>query len=316
MRNGHIDPLRAFRLIAVLASFTRAAAELDVTASALSQTLRRLEQRLGMRLLNRTTRRVGLTEAGRDLLARIAPALGEIDAALDEARRRSDRPGGTLRLTVPQVAIPTLIEPNLSDFLRRYPELRVDIRVDSALNDLIAEGLDAGIRLGEKIQRDMVALPLGGTQRSVVVGAPAYFARHGKPRHPRELSSHNCVRFRFANTGPVYRWEFAHPSGAARGRWFEIDVEGNMVANDNRLVARAALDGIGLAHIMEISVRDHLAAGRLVGVLDAWLPAYDGFYLYYPRRFQVPAKLRVFADFLRARIAESSAKPKRVVADT
>jgi len=306
-----IDPspaLRAFRTIAAHGSFTRAAEELEVSPSALSQTMRALETRLGVRLLQRTTRSVGLTEAGRDLLARVAPALGEIDNAIEQMQKLSGRPAGTLRITVPPVAITALIEPYLADFLRAYPDIRVDIRMESALTDVIADGLDAGIRLSEMIQQDMVALPLGGPQRSLVVASPAYLQANGTPKHPRDLPQHNCIRFRFTHNGPPYRWEFAHPSGPQRGRWFETDVDGNLVCNDSGLMMQAVLDGVGLAHVMQHQAREHLDRGRVVSVLDKWLPPYDGFYLYYPSRFQVPPKLRVFADFLRERLAKAGAR--------
>jgi DNA-binding transcriptional LysR family regulator len=304
-----IDPstaLRAFRTIAAHGSFTRAAVELDVSASALSQSLRQLEERLGVRLLQRTTRRVGLTEAGRDFLARIAPALSEIDQAIEQVRQLGERPAGTLRITLPPAAVPAVIAPNLADFMAAYPDIRLDLRVETALTDLITEGLDAGIRLSERIQQDMVALPLGGMQTSRVVASPAYLARHGTPKHPRDLQKHNCIRFRFGDSGAIYRWEFAEPGRKQPGRWFEIGVDGTLVCNDNELQIPAAINGIGLAHVMEDHVRAHLASGRLVSVLDKWLPPYDGFYLYYPSRFQVPPKLRVFADFFRARLSRSS----------
>jgi DNA-binding transcriptional LysR family regulator len=310
IRDDHLNALRAFRAIAAHGSFTQAAVQLEVTPSALSQTMRQLEERLGVRLLQRTTRHVGLSEAGRAMLQRVTPALEEIDAAIEDVHRRRDRPSGTLRVTVPQVALIALIEPHLAEFLRMYPDLHLDILVDSALNDLVAENLDAGIRLGEKVQRDMVALPLGGAQRSVVVGSPAYFAAHGVPATPRDLQQHNCLRFRFGVPGRVYRWEFAHKNGPQRGRWFEIGAEGNLTANDISTMIRAAQDGVGLIHTMEIFVREPLASKRLVSVLDAWLPPYDGFYLYYPSRRQVPPKLRVFADFLRAKLAAPAQAPR------
>lgn len=306
MRTDHSSALRAFRAIAAHGSFTRAAEELEVSPSALSQTMRALETRLGVRLLQRTTRSVGLTEAGRELLARVAPALGEIDNAIEQMQKLSGRPAGTLRITVPPVAITALIAPYLADFLRAYPDIRVDLRMESALTDVIADGLDAGIRLSEMIQQDMVALPLGGPQRSLVVASPAYLKANGTPKHPRDLPQHNCIRFRFTYNGSPYRWEFAHPSGPLRGRWFETDVDGNLICNDTNLMMRAVLDGVGLAHVLQHQAREHLERGRIVSVLDKWLPPYDGFYLYYPSRFQVPPKLRVFAEFLRQRLAETS----------
>lgn len=302
MRDHTSHALRAFCAIATLASFSRAAEELDVSVSALSQAMRQLETRLGVRLLQRTTRRVGLTEAGHALFARIGPALAAIDSTIEQIRDTQAHPAGTLRITVPRVAVPVLISPHLADFLRTYPEIRLDLRIDGSVTDLIADGFDAGIRLSGRIHKDMVALPLGGAQRSRLVASPTYLKRHGAPKHPRELEAHNCLHYRFSLNGPLYRWEFAYPSGPRRGRWFEIDVGGNFECNDVRVIAQAALDGIGIAHLMQDTVQEHLASGALVALLDNWLPAYDGFYLYYPSRFQVPAKLRAFADFFRARL--------------
>ena len=293
------DALRAFRAIAEHGSFTRAAAALDVTPSALSQTVQQLEKQLGTRLLQRTTRRVGLTEAGQEMLQRIAPALNELDLALDAIRQHANRPRGTLRITVPAVVSQTIIEPMLGEFMARWPDVQLDIRVDNGLSDLVAEGLDAGIRLGERVQRDMVAVPLGNAMRMVVVGSPAYFKRHGYPASPKDLSSHNCIKHRMAGSGAIYRWEFAHRSGPQKGRWFEMAVDGSLTVNDISLALRAAEDGIGITSLLEISARAGLDAGRLESVLDPWLPPFEGFYLYYPSRFQLPPKLRVFIDFIR-----------------
>ncbi|WNL47706.1 LysR family transcriptional regulator [Dyella sp. BiH032] len=298
MRDDHTSALRAFHLIARHGSFTRAAAELEVTASALSQTMRQLEQRLGVRLLQRTTRRVGLTEAGKLFLERITPALAAIDVALDELRQHGDRPAGTLRVTVPEIVLEWLIAPLQCEFLRRWPDITLDIDVTGGLVDLVGGGYDCGIRLGERLARDMVAVPLGGPVRSVVAATPDYLDRYGRPQHPRDLQAHACVRNRYVSSGGIYRWEFAQ-----RGRWFDIDVNGPLIVNDPALAIRAALDGLGLTHTLEPAVRDHLASGRLETVLDTWLPPYDGFYLYYPSRFQVPPKLRAFIDFLRERMA-------------
>ena len=291
--------LRAFRAIAEHGSFTRAAAALDVTASALSQTLRQLESQLRTRLLHRTTRRVGLTEAGQELLQRISPALKELDAAMDALRQHGDRPAGLLRLTVPDVVAIALLDPLLGEFMARWPDVRLDIHVDNGLSDLIAEGFDAGIRLGERLQRDMVAVPVSSPLRSVVVGSPAYFARYGRPTQPRELEAHDCINFRQASSRALYRWEFAHKSGPHKGRWFELPVDGRLTVNHVPLAVRAAIEGTGLACVLEPFAREALADGRLESVLDDWLPPFDGFHLYYPSRFQVPPKLRVFIDFLR-----------------
>lgn len=300
MRLDRITALHAFRQIAAHGSFTRAAAELDITPSALSQMLRQLEKRLSVRLLNRTTRKVGLTEAGRAFLNRIAPALTEIETAEEELRQGRDSPAGTLRLTVPRIAVNLLLAPMLAEFMRAYPEVRLDIAVDDAFADLIGENFDAGIRLGESLQLDMVAAPIDRPQRSAVVGSPDYFARHTKPRHPRELKAHNCIRYRFPGTRALYHWEFAR-----RGKWFEIIADGAFIANDADLMVRAVLDGVGLAHVLESQVHEHLAAGRLTRVLGDWCPPFAGFYLYYPSRAQKPLKLRVFIDFLRKRLTPS-----------
>jgi DNA-binding transcriptional LysR family regulator len=302
MAQDHATALRAFRLIARHGSFTRAAAELEVTPSALSQTLRHLEDHVGVRLLHRTTRRVGLTEAGHAFLERIAPALSEIDDAIDALRQHGDRPAGTLRIAVPQMVLDHLIAPCVASFMRAWPEVKLDIQVENRLTDLIADGFDAGIRLGERLARDMVALPLGGPQRAVVVGSPAYFAAHGRPIHPRDLATHGCVRFRFSSNA-IYRWEFAHPAGASKGQWFELDVDGPITTNDPSMAIRAAIDGLALTHLVEPSVRAALADGRLESVLDDWLPPFDGLYLYYPSRLQVPPKLRAFIEHLRQHIA-------------
>ncbi|MGH8146670.1 MAG: LysR family transcriptional regulator [Rhodanobacteraceae bacterium] len=295
MPHDHSPALRAFVLIARHGSFTRAAMDVGVTASALSQTLAQFERQLGVRVLQRTTRHVGLTEAGREFLARISPALGVIDDAVETARQHGERPAGTLRVTT---ATGSILAPLVPAFLAAYPEITLDINVSPALVDLVAQGYDAGIRLGERLEKDMIAIPLGGPMRSVVVGSPEYFRRHGKPKHPRELAQHDCVRFRFAS-GRIYHWEFAHPSGSQCGRWFEINVDGSLIVNDNTLAVAAACDGIALTHLIAPAVRHALNAGRLESVLDRWLPPYDGLYLYYPCRYQMPPKLRVFIDFLR-----------------
>jgi len=302
MPQDHATALRAFRLIARHGSFTRAAAELEVSPSALSQTLRQLEDHVGVRLLHRTTRRVGLTEAGQGFLKRISPALNEIDDAIDALRQHGDKPAGTLRIVVPQMVLDHLIGPCVASFMHAWPEVKLDIQVDNRLTDLIAEGFDAGIRLGERLQRDMVALPLGGPQRALVVGSPAYFAAHGRPIHPGELASHACVRFRFGSNA-IYRWEFAHPSGPSQGQWFDLEVDGPITTNDPSMAISAAIDGLALTHMVEPSVRAALADGRLQSVLDDWLPSFDGFYLYYPSRLQLPPKLRAFIEHLRAHIA-------------
>jgi DNA-binding transcriptional LysR family regulator len=303
--------LRAFRAIAEHGSFTRAAAALDVTASALSQTLQQLETQLGTRLLQRTTRRVGLTEAGSDLLKRIAPALTELDRAMDETRQYGDRARGTLRLTVPFIVSQWMIEPMLAEFMARWPDVRLDIHVDNSLTDLVAESFDAGIRLGERVERGMVAVPISGPMRSVVIASPAYFERHGRPENPKDLQSHNCIKFRLPSSGAIYRWEFAYRSGVQKGSWYEIAIDGSLTVNDFSLALRAAEDGIGITYLLDMNVRPLIDAGRLECVLEPWLPPFEGLYLYYPSRFQVPPKLRVFIDFVREWSTRTAAPKSR-----
>lgn len=283
----------AFARVAERASFTRAAAELAVSPSALSQTVRNLESQLGVRLLNRTTRRVGLTEHGARFLARVAPGLELIEAAFDDLDLVRDRPAGRLRINLPQVVAERLVLPRLPAFLARYPDVEVELFVDPALADLVAGGFDAGIRLGECLARDMVALPVGPSQRQVVVAAPAYFERCAVPRAPQDLAAHDCIRHRLAN-GRLMAWEFTRD-----GHDFEVAVEGRLVFNHSGLSLQAALAGLGLTQQFEAVAAADVAAGRLLRVLDDWQAPFPGFYIYYPAREQLPPKLRAFVDFLR-----------------
>ncbi|MCA9519074.1 MAG: LysR family transcriptional regulator [Myxococcales bacterium] len=296
------DVLRLAAVFAAVArevSFTRAATALRVSPSAVSQAVRALEERLAVRLLDRTTRKVGLTEAGRVLVDALEPALGRVGAALGALEEAADAPRGTLRLTVPKLAVATLIAPRLDAFARAYPDVVLDVTAEDRLVDLVAEGYDAGIRLGEMLARDTIAVKLTGPLRAVIVGAPAYLARRGTPREPADLHAHDCVRFRMTS-GAVYRWELERD-----GRAVEIDVGGPLVTNDSALMVAAAVAGVGLAMAMEEQVADHVAAGRLVTVLDAWCPPFPGFYLHTPSRAQMPAKLRAFIDHLTARGASA-----------
>jgi DNA-binding transcriptional LysR family regulator len=286
--------LQAFAKVACFGSFTRAAAELEVTPSALSQTLRQLETQLGVRLLNRTTRKVSLTEAGEGFLARIAPALAAIDAAIDDVRQQQGKPTGTLRLTMARSAYQFQFAPLLNQFMSNYPHIHLDLDVANGLVDIVEQGFAAGIRLGEALQRDMVAVPISPPQRFVVVGAPDYLARHGLPKHPTELQQHACLRIRYVTSGAVHRWEFEQ--GDKR---MEVAVEGPLTANDSTATLQGALAGLGLAYVLEAQAAEHLAAGQLQSVLDDWLAPADRYYLYYSSRAQLPPKLRVLIDFLR-----------------
>lgn len=294
----NLAALNAFRQIARQGSFTRAAAELGVSASALSQSLRALEAHLGVRLLNRTTRHVGVTEAGRAFLERLGPALAEIDAAVDALRETQARPSGVLRLTVSRSAASMVLAPVMAAFMLAYPDITLDLDIENGLVDIVAAGFDAGIRLGEALHQDMVAVPVSAPIRCCVVGAPAYFARHGRPVSPADLQRHRCLRYRYVSSGGVYRWEFLD-----QGRRIEVAVEGPLIANDSFLSAQLAEAGAGLAYVFEPQARAALVTGGLETVLDAWMPPPDAFYLYTPSRSHMPPKLRVFIDFLRARMA-------------
>jgi len=300
-----IDPsllpaLAAFACVARHASFSRAAIELGMSASAASQSVRSLERRLGVRLLHRTTRRVGLTEAGERLLREAAPALARIGGALQALEESRDIPTGRLRITAPRIVVERMLLPHLPAFSARFPHVEVELAVQAALTDLVAEGFDAGIRLGESLADGMVAVPLGPPQRTVVVGAPGYLRRHRPPETPEALSTHACIRYRRSD-GRLMPWEFTRD-----GHDFSIEVGGGPIFNDSGLGRRMAIAGLGLAQVFEAAAADDIAAGRLLRLLDAWQPPFPGFHVYYPSREQLAPKLRVFVDFMR----EANAPPR------
>ena len=288
-----LHAVAAFVRVAHHGSFTRAAAELNVSTSALSQSVRALESRLGVRLLSRTTRRVALTEHGQRFLQRVAPGLQQIDAAFDDLDFLRDRPVGTLRINLPAVAAEQVVCPRLPGFLRRYPEVTVELYADRTLADIVAGGFDAGIRLGECLARDMVAVPLGPMQRQVVVATADYFARYGEPDTPAALSRHECIRWRRSD-GRIQPWEFTRD-----GRDFQVEVGGQLVVNDSGVGLTALYCGAGLGQVFECQVVDMLASGQLQRVLDAWQAPFPGWYIYYPAREHMAPKLRVFIDYLR-----------------
>jgi DNA-binding transcriptional LysR family regulator len=293
MRGSDYAELRAFAAIAEHGSFARAAAQLAVSPSALSQTIRGLETRLGVRLLNRTTRSVAPTEAGTRLLARLQPALADLDAAVADLAAARGRPSGTLRINSTRIAALHHLAPAIGPFLKAYPEITLDIVVDDRLVDIVGNRFDAGIRLGEKVEKDMVAVRIGGDLRMLVVGSPDYVEAHGRPKTPRDLQSHRCINFRWPTDGSFYRWEFERGNEE-----IEALVSGQLIVNDPELALAGALDGVGLAYLFEHTVGPHLAAGRLVHVLKEWSPPFPGFYLYYPGRRQMPPPLRAFIDFI------------------
>jgi DNA-binding transcriptional LysR family regulator len=300
-----MDASRLPALVAVAAvarhgSFTRAAVAAGMSTSALSQTVRALEAQLGVRLFNRTTRRVALTEAGAQFLARVQPALSEIEAAFESLDETRGMPAGTLRITLSRIASELLVLPHLAEFMARYPQIRLELSLDDGFTDLIGEGFDAGIRLGESLAPGMVAVALGGPIHLAVVGSPAYFARRAPPATPADLGAHDCLHYRFA-TGGVYRWEFTQPEEPERV--FDVVTEGRFVTNDLRTMVRAAEEGVGLLHVIDDYVRAQLDDGRLVPVLQSWCPSFPGFHLYTAGRAQMPAKLRVLIDYLREKRA-------------
>jgi DNA-binding transcriptional LysR family regulator len=285
-------------------NFRRAAARLRLSPSALSQSVRQLEERLGTRLLNRTTRSVALTEAGRDLLARLAPAFAEIAGAVEATSDVQERPAGTVRLNLPRLAADLVLAPAFGRFANLYPDVHLDVVVDDGLVDIVAGGFDAGVRPGERVHRDMVAVRVTGPLRTAVVGAPAYLARRPAPLTPDDLRDHLCINYRWTGSGAVYDWEFAQGE-----RRFEVAVDGPVTLNNTDLMVAAALEGAGLAYLLEDRVAGHLASGRLRRVLDGWCRSMPGFFLYYPSRRQMRPGLRALVDFLRVDGTGSSPAP-------
>lgn len=296
-QNLKIDPaqlpaLLAFERVARHGNFSKAADEMGVSPSALSQTIRNLEARTGIHLLNRTTRRVNVTEAGMRLLSGVTPGLAQIEAALIDLEDLREQPVGTLRINLPRLAYRIIIAPHLAEFMAAYPDLHVEFRLDEGLSDIVGEGFDAGIRFGECVARDMVASKIGGNRRIAVAATPEYLDRHGRPQVPEDLFAHNCLRYRFISSGRLYAWEFTRD-----GREFEIGLEGRLVYNDIYDMVDAARLGLGIVHITEDVIAADLASGVLERVLDDWCTPFDGFFMYYPNRAWMPRKLRVFIDW-------------------
>lgn len=294
MKSPSAADLSTFLCVASQLNFSRAAVELGVTPSALSHSVRTLENRLGVRLFNRTTRSVGLTEAGERLFARLKPAFRDIDDALEDLNHFRDKPSGKLRLTAGRQACELVLLPIVSAFLQAFPDIRLEIVESDALVDIVAGGFDAGVRFGNRLEADMVSLPIGPNMRSVVVGSPEFFDRYAIPQKPEDLHALPCIRHRFPS-GTIYRWEFERG-----GITQEIEVDGPLTLGDVSLMVGPALQGLGLSYVFEGLIRGHLADGRLLQVLADWCPYYPGLHLYYPSRRHVPAPLKAFIDFARA----------------
>lgn len=291
-----VASLTWFAHIARHRSFTKAATEMEVTRAALSQHLKGLEQHLNVRLLNRTTRDMSLTEEGQRLLEVLQPTLTAIERAVMELGEAHAEPSGLIRMNASRIAARLLIEPHMGEFLARYPKLRLELVMNDGFSNIVADGMDAGIRLGESLDEHMVAVPVTPPIEIAIVGSPAYFERHGLPETPADLMRHNCLAYRFTSSGTIDRWSFT--SADAEGRTVVFEPRGNAVFNDDENMLNAAVQGVGLIKYLDLCVRQHLADGRLVRVLAPWCRPFPGFYLYVPSRAQMPAKIRALMDFL------------------
>src|SRR3954452_12677529 len=296
MQRGHLDDLVAFVAVGQERSFTRAAAKLGVSQSALSHTIRDLAARLGVRLLTRTTRSVSPTEAGERLLSTLGPRFEEIEAELAAVRELREKPAGTIRITATENATATVVLPKLAPLLREYPDIKVEIIIDYGLTDIVAQGYDAGVRSGEQVAKGMIALRIGPDMRMAVVGAPSYFRRHPEPNRPPDLIEHNCINLRLPSHGGVYAWEFEKG-----GRELKVRVEGQFTFNATGQILDAALAGSGLAYVRESMVQRYLAKGRLKRVLEEWCLPYSGYRLFYPSRRQSSAAFALVVEALRYR---------------
>jgi DNA-binding transcriptional LysR family regulator len=298
MPRTDLDDLLAFLAVARERSFTRAAANRGVSQSALSQTIRGLEARLGLRLLTRTTRSVAPTEAGERLLRTVGPRLDEIDAELAALGELRKKPVGTIRITADEHAADAVLWPALERLLPDYPDIRVEIAIDYGLTDIVAERYDAGVRLGGIVAKDMIAVPIGPEMRMAVVGAPFYFATRPRPRTPQDLTTHSCINLRLPTYGGLYAWEFEKD-----GRELNVRAEGELLFNSITPILKAALAGFGLAYLPEEQVQAHLATGRLIRVLADWCPPFSGYHLYYPSRRQPTPAFALLIEALRYRDA-------------
>ena len=296
MSRESLNDLVALLTVARERSFTRAAAQLGVSPSALSHTIRGLEERLGLRLLSRTTRRVAPTEAGERLIESVGPHFDEINAELAALSELRDKPAGTIRLTADEHSANTILWPALARLLPDYPDIKVEVCVENRLTDIVAERFDAGVRLGEFIARDMIAVPIGPDLRMAAVGAPSYFARRPPPRTPQDLAAHDCINLRMATLGGLYAWEFEK-----KGRELKVRVDGQLVFNNGDMILKAALEGFGLAYLPEDRVAPHIAEGSLVEVLADWSPPFPGYHLYYPSRRQASPAFALLVEALRYR---------------
>lgn len=296
MQRTNLNDIVAFLTVARERSFTRAAAKLGMSQSSLSHIVRGLETRLGLRLLTRTTRSVSPTEAGQRLLNSVAPRLEEVESELGALAELRDKPSGTIRITATDFATDAILMPKLERFLRDYPDVKVEIITDYGLRDIVAERYDAGVRSGEQVAKDMIAVRIGPDIRMAVVGAPSYFKKRKEPKKPQDLIEHNCINLRLPTHGGLYAWEFEKGK-----RELRVRVEGQLTFNGTPQMLNAALSGFGLAYVPEELARPHITKGRLKRVLEDWCEPYSGYHLYYPSRFKPSAAFALMVEALRYR---------------
>jgi len=296
MQRGNLDDLSAFLIVAREGSFTKAAAKLGVSQSALSYTIKELETRLKLRLLTRTTRSVSPTPAGERLLRNVGPRLEEIEAELAAVSELREKPSGTIRITATEYATNAVLLPKIARLLREYPDIKVEIICDYGLTDIVAQRFDAGVRDGEQVAKDMIAVRIGPDTRMAVVGAPSYFRNRREPKKPQELVEHNCVNLRLPTHGGLYAWEFEKGS-----QELKVRVEGQLFFSTTTQMLDAALAGLGLAYLPEVLVRAYINKGRLKRVLEDWCPLYPGYHLYYPSRRQPSAAFALLVEAVRHR---------------
>ncbi|WP_298245000.1 LysR family transcriptional regulator [uncultured Bradyrhizobium sp.] len=296
MARQDFNDLLTFLTIARELSFTKAAAKLGIAQSTLSHTIKRLEEQMGIRLLTRTTRSVGLTEAGERLRQSLAPRIAEIEADIADLMAFRDKPSGRIRMTLSNHAFESVVWPKLERVLKDYPDIKLEVSLDSGFRNIVEEGFDAGVRLGESVEKDMVAVRIGPDWRLVAVASPGYFAEHRAPKHPHELVGHRCINLRMERAGGLYAWEFAK-----RGQELRVRVDGQLTFNSTYAQVEAALKGYGIAYVPENIVKGHIVSGDLVIALDDWSPTFDGYHIYYPSRRQNAPAFKIIVEALRHR---------------
>lgn len=294
MNSDQLNGLIALKAVAEKKNFTLGAEALGISPSAISQAIRSLEKRLGVALLSRTTRSTSLTEAGVRFFNEAGPAIDQIIAAMNNVGTYAKKPSGKLRINLPRVTYPDILEPIVESFIKKYPEITIELFFEDELSDLVEGGFDAGIRLTELTAKDMVAMKIFGPITHVVAGSPKYFNKVGRPKHPKELINHNCLNFRFGKASIYERWEFEH-----KGKEFQVQVQGSMISNDSVSLLKSAAKGIGVFYCIKEMIQDEIKTGKLEIVLEQYACKGDGFYLYFPKGSQVLPKLRVFIDHLK-----------------